>query len=336
MAGGWPRRLIQATERADVDSLARRPILGPMVMKSPFERILDEVAEQATREPLAAFGRLQELYNKSLTDQDVQNLCTLAANLGGAGLGRWDDAITYLQTLLDHPALDQGGATEGSIWRAMAVMHRCAGRKEDAERCAQSGVRTDDDRCRLEVMTAQTLAARGRTPEAIPHLDQAGSLVGTVTEAELKAQCAGIALAIARAAEQQTLLAREVLLATNRLIAAVDADQEAVEPRHQARYQQAHAAILAGDPRTALDLVQELMELEAEHDVPPERRFFTITLAVRAQLLRGQVKTARQAFGAAADLAGEVGEGHPLRKQVENLLTSLGQELNRVEGANAG
>ena len=142
-----------------------------------LDRLLAEVSEQAQKEPLAAFGRLQECYNKSLTDMDVRHLGAFTANLGGSGLGRFDDAITFIETLLDHPALEEGGDTEHSLWRAIACLQRCAKREVPAAEAMAKGARNANETARVEALSAQMLAARGRAPEAMPMLEAALGLI---------------------------------------------------------------------------------------------------------------------------------------------------------------
>ena len=53
-----------------------------MVLPTPFERLLQETSQQAARDPDGAFSRLEELYGKSTTEQDVVMLGAFAVNLG--------------------------------------------------------------------------------------------------------------------------------------------------------------------------------------------------------------------------------------------------------------
>jgi ribosomal protein S9 len=296
-----------------------------MVNKTPFERLIEEVSQQAVKEPLAAFARLQECYGKSLTDRDVQLLCALAGNLGGA-LGRWDDTITFLSTLLDHPALEAGGATSRSIWRATAVMQRCIGRNEAAEQAITNGVQEPSDRARIELMTANTLVARSRAGEATPFLVAcARQLAAVASGDEIHQQAAAVAVQIARVAELQLHQARQLLVAASETVAAASAGAADWRARHRALYQQSHAWILAGDPRKALEAVELLMDLEDRNDAGPAERFFTASLACRAQRLRGQQRVAQGALEACGDYASRVESG-PLAQQIQAVLAELRKE----------
>lgn len=306
-----------------------------MTTKTPFDRLLNEVSEQAAKEPLAAFGRLQECYNKSLTDADVQRLCSLAANLGGAGLGRWDDTTTFLSTLLDHPALEQGSATEGSIWRALAVMHRCARRPEEAQQAFNNGVRNESDHARTELMTAQMLTSRGRSAEAVGPLTACAELLDKVpANDEVRPQAAALAAGMTRMAEQALVQARALVLASSKVVVESTKVADDWNVKHQALYGQANASILGGLPRQALEIVAQLMEMEESNDAEAGHRFFTASLACRAQLLRGQLRVAAGALEACEDFAKRV-ENPELKEQAEVTLKNLRIEVMRVKGEEA-
>ncbi|TVR12744.1 MAG: hypothetical protein EA401_08385 [Planctomycetota bacterium] len=304
-----------------------------MVMQTPFERLLGEVAAQAQKEPLAAFARLQECYNKSLTDLDVRRLGALAANLGGASLGRFDDAITFVETLLDHPALEAGGDTEHSLWRAIACLQRCAKRDVQANEAMEKGVRNASEAARVESLTAQMLAARGRPGEAIPMLERGCELAGELApDDDTQEQMAQIAFAIAAMAEHNLRTAQKLLTAATSLAYATQQQSPNWRNQHKVAYHRANAHILCGEPREALIHVQAMMSLEDEHedDVGDIERFYTAVLACRAQLLRGQIRVASGAFEAASDFARRI-EVDNERKLAERALKDLRAHLDRYQ-----
>lgn len=304
-----------------------------MVMQTPFERLLGEVGTQAQKEPLAAFARLQECYNKSLTDLDVRRLGALAANLGGASLGRFDDAITFVETLLDHPALEAGGDTEHSLWRAIACLQRCAKRDVQAQEAMQKGVRNPSEAARVESLTAQMLAARGRASEAIPMLERAAELAGEIpADDDTQEQMAQIAFAIAGMSEQNLRSTQKLLTAAASLGYATQERSANWRNQHKVSYHRANAHILCGEPREALIHVQAMMALEDEHEdeAGDIERFYTAVLACRAQLLRGQIRVASGAFEAASDFARRI-EVAAERKLADRALADLRQQLDRYQ-----
>lgn len=306
-------------------------------MQTPFERLLADVSEQAQREPLAAFGRLQECYNKSLTDLDVRRLGALAANLGGASLGRYDDAITFVETLLDHPALEAGGDTEHSLWRAIACLQRCAKREVQAEEALTRGARNASERARVEALTAQMLTARGRAAEALPMLAAAAELIGEIpAEDETRMQIAQISFAISSLAEQGLTSSQRLLAAAATLGHATQIDSANWRNRHKAAYHRGNAHVLCGEPREALTQVQAMMEIEDQHDeeVFDIERFFTAILACKAQLLRGQIRVASGAFEAASDFARRVEKGDE-RKLCERALAEVRPQFERYRQTTA-
>jgi tetratricopeptide (TPR) repeat protein len=301
-------------------------------MQTPFDRLLAEVSQQAQKEPLSAFGRLQECYNKSLTDMDVRHLGAFTANLGGSGLGRFDDAITFIETLLDHPALEQGGDTEHSLWRAIACLQRCAKREVPAAEAMAKGARNANERARVEALSAQMLAARGRAPEAIPMLEAALALIPDCDNEDNKVQIAQIVYGISAIAEQNLNVFQKLLSAASSVGYATQEDSEKWRNRHKSAYHRGNAHVMCGEPREALNQVQAMMKLEEEHapDVVALERFFTAILACRAQILRGQFRVATGAYEAATDFARRV-EDNQEKKLCDKALNELRPQFERYQ-----
>ena len=303
-----------------------------MAMKTPFDRLLAEVSEQAQKEPLAAFGRLQELYNKSLTDMDVRLLGAFTANLGGSGLGRFDDGITFIETLLDHPALEAEGDTEHSLWRAIACLQRCAKREVPAAEAMAKGARNASERARVESLSAQMLAARGRAPEAMPMLEAALELIPECDEEETLVQIAQIAYGISALAEQNFKASQRLLTAASNVGFATQMSSSKWRNRHKSAYHRGNAHVMCGEPREALNQVQTMMKLEEEHqaEVLDLERFFTAILACRAQILRGQFRVATGAYEAATDFARRV-DSEQDKKLCNQALDELRPQFERYK-----
>ena len=290
-----------------------------MVMPTPFDRLIQEVGQLAARDPAAAFARLDELYGKSLLPADVLRLGALAVHLGAAGLGRFAETEAFQRKLLEHPAVGTDPATRRSLQRGLAVVLRCAGRTSDADALAAEAATADDERCRLAVLTAQTLAARGRFADALPHLQAAAPLLRTLPAGEeIVGQAAQIGANLARVAEGHLRQAQELLHAATTVMEAA-ATQGPWQVRHRALFHRGRAHLLGGDPNSALAVVQQLMALEDGHDAGTVERFFTASLACRAQHARGQRKIALMALEACQDYARRVGDDAAVKKALADL-----------------
>jgi hypothetical protein len=294
-----------------------------MVMPTPFERLLQETVQLANRDAAAAYARLDELFGKSLTEQDVLQLGAFSVHLGASALGRFDETAAFQRRLLSHPGLKADSHVARSLWRGLAVVLSCAGKEAEAAEAAKRGVTGPSDTCRLAVMTAQTLAVRARVAEALPHLRRATELCrGLDSNDEVVAQVAAVSGNLLRLAEPQARLAHELL------IAAVDANSAALfhaqdwRIRHRMRFQHGQALLLAGKPIQALGLVQEMMEQEDLHDAGPGERFWTVSLACRAQAMRGQPKVAAGALEACQDFARRI-EDPVAAKAAQEALTDI-------------
>ena len=294
-----------------------------MVMPTPFERLLQETVQIANRDAASAYTRLDELFGKSLTEQDVLQLGAFSVHLGATALGHFDECVAFQRRLLTHPGLNADSPVARSLWRGLSVVLSCAGKQTEAEDAAKRGVTGPSDGCRLAVMTAQTLAMRARVAEALPHLRKAAELCRTLNSGdEVITQVAAVSGNLLRLAEPQARLAHDLLLA------AVDANAAALfhtqdwRIRHAMRFQHGQALLLAGQPTQALGLVQEMMEQEDLHDAGPGERFWTVSLACRAQAMRGQPKVAAGALEACQDFARRI-ENANAAKTAQDALADL-------------
>lgn len=296
-----------------------------MVMPTPFERLLQETVQLANRDAASAYTRLDELFGKSLTEQDVLQLGAFSVHLGASALGRFDETAAFQQRLLAHPGLKADSPVARSLWRGLSVVLSCAGKPDEAEAAAKRGVTGPSDTCRLAVMTAQTLAVRARVAEALPHLRKAAELCrGLDAKDEVVAQVAAVSGNLLRLAEPQARLAHELLLAAVEANAAALFHTQDWRIRHAMRFQHGQALLLAGRPTQALSLVQDMMEQEDLHDAGPGERFWTVSLACRAQAMRGQPKVAAGALEACQDFARRI-ENADAAKNAQEALADLEQ-----------
>ena len=294
-----------------------------MVLPTPFERLLQDTVQLANRDPGAAFARLDDLYGKSLSEQDVLQLGSFAVHLGATSLGRWQETAAFQHRLLAHPSLIPDSPIARSLWRGLAVVERGAGRHDEATEAIRNGVHSRADECRLAVMSAQTLTVRGRAQEGIAHLRQAALLCGDLDpKDEIIMQVATVAANLMRMAEPQVKLAQELLIAS--AFAHSTALSRAGDWRltHRAWFQQGLAYCLAAKPTQALHCVQLMMEFEDHHNAGPAERYMTAALACRAQAVRGQFKIAAGALEACQDFAKRV-DLPEMAKQIQGSLTDL-------------
>ncbi|HEX3131973.1 MAG TPA: hypothetical protein VHX44_00150 [Planctomycetota bacterium] len=294
-----------------------------MVQPTLFQRLLQDSVQLANRDPNAAFVKLEELFGKSMTEEDVLSLGSFAVHLGATGLGRWSDTAAFQARLLSHPALKADSAIARSLWRGLALIQRCAGKHAEADEAEQNGVASDSDRCRLAVMIAQTLAVRGRANESVAHLRKAALLARDLDpKDEVVVQVATVAGNLLRLAEPQVKLAQELLLAAAAASSAALTHAGDWRVAHKAWFQHGQAYLLAAKPTQALRCVQAMMDLEDRHEAGAMERFATASLACRAQAIRGQFKIANGALEACQDFAKRIDQPEQ-SQQVQNALKDL-------------
>ena len=300
-----------------------------MVTPTPFSRLLKEAADLAARDPASAFAQLDELFGKSSTPSEVLQLGTFAAHLGGSTLARWDDTAALLNKLLTHPVVVTDAAVQRSLWRAVAVMHRCAGRSGDAENAAKQGCAGPGDVCRLALMTGNTLASRGRGAESLGFLREAATAVKTLEpQDEAVAMAATVAGNLMRMAEQQARQVHELLCVVSEVHQAAWDKHPDWRARHRGWFQTGQAQLMANQPTGALAAVQAMMTLEDLNQAGPIERFFTAALACRAQSVRGQERLAQGALEACQDFAKRIEMPDQLAA-IKPLLADLESSLRR-------
>lgn len=269
-------------------------------MPSPFDRIFEQVTEAAQSDPRQAFDQLDTLFNKSTTEEEVLKVCALAANLGGAALGLIDQTLEFLNKLLTHPAINFAESeVRRSVWRAIAVMHICVDDEDAAKEAKEQGVTNASENCRLSIMAANTLIARQRLQQAIPHLKLSAALCQEIaTDDDVIQQVANVGTNISRMAEGQLHIAKELLLHSTYACKQAWLNSEDWRVQHKARYNYAKALINAGQPTKGLDEVGKMMKLEKTNKAGPFESFFSAAVACRGQCMRGQIKIASQALAA--------------------------------------
>jgi hypothetical protein len=290
-----------------------------MSLPTPFDRLMQEAAKQATSDPQAAFARLDELLGKSMTAEDVLKLGAFAVHLGCAVLDRPADAEAFQRRLLQHPSAEGNDFSRRSVLRGLVVAMRLQGKGEEATSAMAQGVTTAAEKARLAVLTAQTFAARGRFGEATSFLAEAEPVLSGLEPSEdIVPQAAQISANLIRAAEGQLRQAGALIHAAARTLVATTAHQE-WQLRHQALYHRGRAHLLTGEPSQTLGIVQELMTIEDANQAGPVERFFTASLACRAQVLRGMAKVAAAALEACRDYASRATEDNNVQGALADL-----------------
>lgn len=298
-----------------------------MVTPTPFQRQLSTIGEQANRDPAGAYVACQQLYNKTTAAEEVQQLAGLAVNLGCL-IDRLDETAAMLQSWREHPAVDGNDAVMNSMWRAEAVVHTVAGRDEQAKACAEQGVHSASDQARMSIMAAQTFLARQQPQQALPLLKQCATLCKELGAKDpILPQVATIADNIGKLAQQQLVKAQTLLLQASEAAESARHSTDDPSVQHQGLFQLAKAHVLIGNPTAALDVVQKMMAIETKHDLDAAHRLFSAGLACKAQLIRGQVKIARQAFGFCQQTAKALPGDHPLIEQARAMVDDLRNQL---------
>lgn len=298
-----------------------------MVQPTPFQRLLQDLLREARTDPGAVFGRLDAVFGKTTSEAEVQALSSFATNLGVGTLGRVDETAALLTRFLAHPQLAEGSAARRSVNRALAVTLLVADRRAEAEAAIREGVTSVSEQCRFAGACAQTFLARGRPLDALPHLRKATALTRELEKGDdVIAQTATVALNLLRAAEPQCQLAHELVVAAAQAMVATAERAGEWTAHHQALFQLGKAHLLAGQPARALAAVQQMLQLERAHQAPAVPRFYSASIACRAQAMRGQVQIARAALAACQDFAQEAERaGEPLGPALEDLQRTVAQ-----------
>ncbi len=302
-----------------------------MVMQTPFERLLQSVSEKAQTDPDTAFDDLDQLFNKSSTEDEVLKVCAFATNLGAAALGRVEDTVEFLKKLLTHPAVNFAeSSTRRSIFRALTVLHICLGDEEAAKEHQGHGVTNASEHCRLSIMAANTLIARQQFNKAIPHLKRSAALCSEVADDdEIIKQVASVSFNVSKLAEKQLKIAKDVLLNSSYACKEAWLRDQDWHVQHKALYQYAKSLMKCGMPSKGLDIVQRMMKLERKNNAGPLEQFFSASIACRGQTIRGQVKIASQALAACEAFAEKVGPTH--KAQVEKVLEDVRNKLHKEQ-----
>ncbi len=267
-----------------------------------FPERLQTIAHQAEQEPASAWQAAQALVPAVATALDAVHLGAVAAQLAGAALGHFRDGARFVAELRNLPVVAANPEAQRSLWRAEAVLRRCAG-ESDAEALSH-GITGPADRCRYVGLLAQTLAARGRLGEALAPAQEAATLADSLPLTDpVVAQTALVAQNLARMASEHARQAHDLALAAANASAASDGRAAAWQRQHLALFTRMRTLLLAGRPGEALRGMHQLMDLEDRHQAGPFERFHTAALACRAYHARGDQPQAARTLEACRDFA---------------------------------
>ena len=267
-----------------------------------FPERLQTIARQAEQEPASAWQAAQALAPVVATALDAVHLGAISAQLAGAALGHFRDGARFVAELRMLPVVAAAPEAQRSLWRAEAVLRRCAG-ESDAE-ALRHGITGPADRCRFVGLLAQTLAARGRLGEALAPAQEAATLADSLPLTDpVVAQTALVAQNLARMANEQARQAHALALAAADASAASDGRSTEWQRQHLALFTRMRTLLLAGRPGEALRGMHQLMDLEDRHQAGPCERFHTASLACRAYHARGDQPQAARTLEACRDFA---------------------------------
>ena len=257
----------------------------------------------------AVADRLPEGLELATESPHLAGLAALGVHVFGEHLGRWDDGIAYLESLTAHSGFDDATPAGRSIYRSMAVLHRCRGDREASETWFGKGAGEHEasDRIRMLAVASTALAGQKRTEEAITEFNRALELASYGPD---KDDPASRALAVtgnnlaaeleekeARSPEEVELM--KLAARTGRKYWEIAGNWMNVE---RAEYRLAMTHVQAGEAEAAVAHARECLEIcEANGSDPGEVFFANEALAV-ALHAAGDIDGARAAREAAAAL----------------------------------
>jgi len=245
-------------------------------------------------------------------------LAGLIVHVRGEHLGQWEEGIADLRALTEHAVFD--GETEAgrSIYRSLAILHRCQGDTAAFESVLKRGRSLGDqpiesDHARVYAIIASTLTGQDRIEEAMAALETALELA---SYGPVKGDPVALALAVTgnnlactleekadRNAEEVALM---VLAAeTGRRFWEIAGDWKNVE---RAEYRLSMSQLAAGNAESALDHAQDCLGICAENDAPALELFFAHEALALARQAEGNPVAAQAAQARCAALLDEQDE----------------------------
>jgi hypothetical protein len=242
--------------------------------------------------------------------KDIPAISALIVHVSGEHLGRWNDGVALLEELERLPLFDRTTAEGKAVARGQAVLHRCAGRPDEAERClealsaptggdpaGQGGV-PPSERIRVLAVAASALVGQKRLAEGARDFEEAVSLAsygptsGDPAARSLAVTGHNLACELenrpALAPEEKELMLRAAFI--SRDFWAIAGGWMQAE---RAEYRLAMSHIKAGDPVTALAHARRCLAVVEENGADPGEAFFAHEAVARAMLAGGNGPGAR-------------------------------------------
>jgi hypothetical protein len=227
----------------------------------------------------------------------------LCVHVAGEHLGRWADGVVLLDHLARLSVFDPASPEGKTVMRSMAILHRCAGNREEEARCFAAcriggGVPEASDRIRLLAVAAAALLGQKRLAEARRDFDEAVALAAYGPSAE---DPAARALAVtgnnlACEFEGMPVLGddeRAMMLRAAQIGREFWGIAGGWTEAERAEYRLAMSHIKAGDPETALLHARRCLAIVDENGSDPGEAFFAFEAVARARLAGGDVPSAR-------------------------------------------
>ena len=283
-----------------------------MTTPATLEEFVDAGFADHAADAEGVFRRLADGLPLADTPRRAFLLANLATHVAGEHLARWDEGLAFLARIEGLPAFDPATPEGKGVRRLEAVLHLCAGRKDESERrlaLAQpgGGVPEASARIRMLALAAQAFAFQGRTGEAGAMLDQALALAaygpGKEDPAALQLAMAGNNIAItmeertSRSPAEAALMVRAA--AAGRAWWEVAGDWRNVEA---AAYRLASSRLAAGDAAGAAASARECLRIVGENGPDAGEEFFGREILARSLAGGGDGAGARRERDAAAAL----------------------------------
>ena len=127
------------------------------------------------------FGRFGDAPSLVTEPGHLPMLAALITHVSGEHLARWTDGVALLERIESLPVFDASSPQGKAVFRSKAVLHRCAGNKEEEARCTAAGltggnVPEASDRIRILAIASAALAFQKQMDRARADLEEAIAL----------------------------------------------------------------------------------------------------------------------------------------------------------------
>ena len=269
---------------------------------------LDEFVSQGwvehANDAAGVFARLPEGLPLISESRHFPAFAALVVHVSGEHLGRWVDGVALLTKLERLPAFDAASTEGKSVARSKAILHRCAGNRDEEARCfaaSRTGgdVTEASDRIRVLAVAAAAFLGQKRLADARRDFEKAVSLAGYGPTANDPAARALAVTGNNLACEFENMAAltddeRAMMLfaaQVGREFWAIAGGWMEIE---RAEYRLAMSHIRAGDPATALAHGHRCLSIVQANGSDPGEAFFAHEAIARACLAAGDVVASRR------------------------------------------